>query len=102
MSEPIRQATTSSFPIQDPELAQKLAEMEALIQRIPGMPAPIKKSAASCYADSPFVDDIALVEMPKKFNFPNMKMFDGCNASTKQNGVNSTMTTVTERMSALP
>ncbi|XP_062088680.1 uncharacterized protein LOC133795242 [Humulus lupulus] len=51
--------------------------MEALIQRIPGMPAPIKKSAASCYADSPFVDDIALVEMPKKFNFPNMKMFDG-------------------------
>ncbi|XP_062094064.1 uncharacterized protein LOC133800109 [Humulus lupulus] len=77
MSEPIRQATTSSFPIQDPELARKLAEMEALIQRIPGMPAPIKKSAASCYADSPFVDDIALVEMPKKFNFPNMKMFDG-------------------------
>ena len=51
--------------------------MEALIQRIPGMPAPIKKSAVSCYADSPFVDDIALVEMPKKFNFPNMKMFDG-------------------------
>ncbi|XP_062075032.1 uncharacterized protein LOC133779045 [Humulus lupulus] len=77
MSEPIRQGTTSSFPIQDPELARKLAEMEALIQRIPGMPAPIKKSAASCYADSPFVDDIALVEMPKKFNFPNMKMFDG-------------------------
>ncbi|KAM6583535.1 hypothetical protein CsatB_010537 [Cannabis sativa] len=69
--------TVSASPIADPGLARKLAEMEALIQRIPGMPAPIKKSAASCYADSPFVDEIALVEMPKKFSFPNMKMFDG-------------------------
>ncbi|XP_062119278.1 uncharacterized protein LOC133833030 [Humulus lupulus] len=76
MSEPIRQATTSSFPIQVPDLARKLAEIEALIQRIPEIPAPIKKSAASCYAGSPFIDDIALVEIPKKFNFPNMKMFD--------------------------
>ncbi|XP_062103457.1 uncharacterized protein LOC133814527 [Humulus lupulus] len=76
MSEPVRQATTNSFPIEDPELARKLAKIEAFIQRIPGMPAPIKKSAASCYADSPFVDEIALVEMQKKFNFPNMKMFD--------------------------
>ena len=27
--------------------------------------------------DSPFVDSIALVEMPKKISFPNMKMYDG-------------------------
>ncbi|PON88390.1 hypothetical protein TorRG33x02_157560 [Trema orientale] len=64
-------------PNDDPELTRRLAEMEALIQRIPGVPAPIKKSATSCYADSPFVDEISLVEMPRKFNFPNMKMFDG-------------------------
>ncbi|KAL5789154.1 hypothetical protein ACOSQ2_004042 [Xanthoceras sorbifolium] len=51
--------------------------MEALIQRIPGMPTPIKKSAANSFADSPFVDTIALVEMPRKFNFPGMKQYDG-------------------------
>ncbi|XP_057811678.1 uncharacterized protein LOC131025917 [Salvia miltiorrhiza] len=51
--------------------------MEALIQRIPGVPAPIYKSSENCYADSPFVDEIALVEMPVKFNFPSMQMFDG-------------------------
>ncbi|XP_057808892.1 uncharacterized protein LOC131023369 [Salvia miltiorrhiza] len=61
----------------DPVLARRLADMEAIIQRIPGVPAPIKKSAENCFADSPFVDEIALVEMPRKFNFPHMKMFDG-------------------------
>ncbi|XP_057775189.1 uncharacterized protein LOC130994173 [Salvia miltiorrhiza] len=61
----------------DPALARRLADMEAIIQRIPGVSAPIKKSAESCYADSPFVDKIALVEMPRKFIFPHMKRFDG-------------------------
>ncbi|KAL5564706.1 hypothetical protein UlMin_027870 [Ulmus minor] len=51
--------------------------MEALIQKIPGVPAPIKKSLPHSYADSPFVDSIALVEMPRKFSFPNMKIYDG-------------------------
>ncbi|XP_057790832.1 uncharacterized protein LOC131007937 [Salvia miltiorrhiza] len=51
--------------------------MEALIQRIPGVPAPIHKSSENCYADSPFVDEIALMEMPIKFSFPSMQMFDG-------------------------
>jgi len=58
-------------------VAKRFAEMEALIQKIPGVPAPIKKSLPHSYADSPFVDSIALVEMPKKFSFPNMKMYDG-------------------------
>ncbi|KAK4836985.1 hypothetical protein QYF36_001900 [Acer negundo] len=51
--------------------------MEALIQRIPRVPAPIKKSTTNSFADSPFVDDIALTEMPRKFNFPNMKQYEG-------------------------
>ena len=51
--------------------------MEALIQKIPGVPAPIKKSLPHSYADSPFDDFIALIEMPRKFSFPNMKMYDG-------------------------
>ncbi|KAL5785004.1 hypothetical protein ACOSQ2_007396 [Xanthoceras sorbifolium] len=41
------------------------------------MPAPIKKSAANSFADSPFVDAVALVEMPRKFNFPGMKQYGG-------------------------
>ncbi|KAK0589157.1 hypothetical protein LWI29_010441 [Acer saccharum] len=53
------------------------AEMEALIQRIPGVPAPIKKSTANSFADSPFVDAIAFTKMPRKFNFPNMKQYEG-------------------------
>ncbi|KAK0594522.1 hypothetical protein LWI29_004756 [Acer saccharum] len=59
------------------EFSRRFAEMEALIQRIPGVPAPIKKSTANSFADSPFVDAIALMEMPKKFNFRNMKQYEG-------------------------
>ena len=62
---------------QDPEILKKFVEIEAMIQLIPGVPAPIKKSAPSCYVDSSFVDKIALVEMPQKFYFLNMKLYDG-------------------------
>ena len=65
--------------MQDPEILKMFTEIEALIQRIPRVPAPILKSAPSCYADSLFVDKIALVEMPRKFSFPNMKLYDGTN-----------------------
>ncbi|KAK0575845.1 hypothetical protein LWI29_008097 [Acer saccharum] len=59
------------------EFSCRFIEMEALIQRIPGVPTPIKKSIANSFADSPFVDAIALTEMPKKFSFPNMKQYEG-------------------------
>ena len=58
-------------------MAKKFAEMEAMIQKIPRVPTLLKKSLPHSYADSTFVDSIALVEMPKKFSFPNMKMYDG-------------------------
>ena len=51
--------------------------MEAMIQRIPRVPTPLKKNLPHSYAYSPFMDSIALVKMPKKFSFPNMKMYDG-------------------------
>ena len=51
--------------------------MEALIQKISAVPAPIKRSNANSFTDSPFVDAIVLVEMPKKFSFPNMKQYEG-------------------------
>ena len=58
-------------------VAKRFTEMEAMIQKIPGVLAPIKKSLPHNYADSPFVESIALIEMPKKLSFPNMKMYDG-------------------------
>ncbi|KAK2645890.1 hypothetical protein Ddye_021085 [Dipteronia dyeriana] len=51
--------------------------MKALIQRIPGVLTPIKKRTVNSFTDSPFVDVITLVEMPRKFNFPNMKQYEG-------------------------
>ncbi|KAL5854928.1 hypothetical protein ACOSQ4_004730 [Xanthoceras sorbifolium] len=59
------------------DVACRFAKMKALIQRIPGMPTPIKKSAINSFADSPFEDALVLVKMPRKFNFPNMKQYDG-------------------------
>ena len=51
--------------------------MEAMIQRIPGVPTPLWKSQSYNYTDSPFIDAFALMEMPRKFTFPNMKPYDG-------------------------
>ena len=58
-------------------VAKRFTEMEAMIQKIPGVLAPFKKSLPHSYADSPFMNSITLIEMPKKFSFPNIKMYDG-------------------------
>ena len=57
-------------------MAKRFAKKEAMIQKIPGVPAPIKKSLPHIYVDSLLLKSIALVEMPKKFSFLNMKMYD--------------------------
>ena len=57
-------------------MAKKLAEMEARIQRIPRVPTPFKKSLSHNYADFPFGNSIALMEMLNKLSFPNMKLYD--------------------------
>ena len=59
------------------KLQRRLNEMEDMIRRILGMSASIKKSYVNSYVDSLFADNIALVEMPRKFNFPNMKLYNG-------------------------
>ena len=63
-------------------MTNKLAEMEAMIQRIPGVLTPLRKSIPHSYVDTPFINSISLIEMPKKFHFPNMKLFDGTTAPT--------------------
>ena len=46
------------------KLQRWLNEMKDLIRWIQGVPKPIKKISVNSYADSPFTDNIALVEMP--------------------------------------
>ncbi|KAL0706386.1 hypothetical protein Bca4012_072812 [Brassica carinata] len=38
---------------------------------------PIRKSNPDSYADTPFTDEITLIEMPRKFSFPTIKAYDG-------------------------
>ena len=68
---------SDSSTIANLEFSRRFVEMEALIQRIPGVSALIKRSNVNSFADSPFVDAIALVEIPKKFSFLNIKQYEG-------------------------
>ncbi|XP_074342923.1 uncharacterized protein LOC141680652 [Apium graveolens] len=61
-----------------PESVKKeLQEVREMIQRIPGVPKPLEKATATSYADSPFTDEIARVEILKRFTVPYMKPYDG-------------------------
>lgn len=56
---------------------KKLQNVREMVQHIPGVPKPLEKAAPTSYTDSPFSDDIALVEIPKRFTVPNMKPYNG-------------------------
>ncbi len=47
--------TSTGTPMEQ-AMAKRLAEIEAMIQRIPGVPTPLKISLLYSYIDSPFVD----------------------------------------------
>jgi len=49
---------------------QQYQDLRALINMILGMPAPLEKAGPNCYADSPFVNQIAQVAVPKGFTAP--------------------------------
>ena len=51
--------------------------MQSMVGRLPGVAPPIRRSNPDSYADSPFVEGITSVKMPRKFSFPNIKMYDG-------------------------
>ncbi|KAF2560260.1 hypothetical protein F2Q70_00017376 [Brassica cretica] len=48
-----------------------------MVERLPGLAPPIRKSNPNSYADTPFTDEITLIEMPMKFSFPSIKAYDG-------------------------
>ncbi|KAF3576812.1 hypothetical protein DY000_02031454 [Brassica cretica] len=57
--------------------SKRFDAMQSMVERLPGVAPPIRRSNPDSYADTPFVEDIASVEMPRKFSFPNIKMYDG-------------------------
>ncbi|XP_010687261.1 uncharacterized protein LOC104901388 [Beta vulgaris subsp. vulgaris] len=61
----------------DDPVQQHLQQLEDMIARIPGVPRPMEKATPNSYADSPFADPIALIEVPKRFSVPSMKLYDG-------------------------
>ncbi|XP_056843229.1 uncharacterized protein LOC130495752 [Raphanus sativus] len=48
-----------------------------MVERLPGVAPPIRRSNPGSYSDTPFVKEIASVEMPRKFSFPSIRMYEG-------------------------
>ncbi|XP_074315633.1 uncharacterized protein LOC141651837 [Silene latifolia] len=55
---------------------QQLQDIRSLLSKVLGLRHPMTVATPECYADSPFVDNIALVSMPKGFT-PTMTLYDG-------------------------
>ncbi|KAL0826926.1 hypothetical protein Bca101_050603 [Brassica carinata] len=56
---------------------KRLDAMQSIVERLPGVAPPIRKSNPDSYADTPFTDEITLIELPRKFSFPSIKAYDG-------------------------
>ncbi|KAF3490180.1 hypothetical protein F2Q69_00052272 [Brassica cretica] len=57
--------------------SKRLDAMQSMVERLPGVAPPIRKSNSDSYADTPFTDEITLIEMPRKFSFSNINAYDG-------------------------
>ena len=55
---------------------KRLDAMQSMVERLPGVAPPIRKSNPDAYASTPFTDEITLIEMARKFSFPSMKAYD--------------------------
>ncbi|KAF2614979.1 hypothetical protein F2Q70_00011466 [Brassica cretica] len=56
---------------------KRLDAMQSMVERLPRVAPPIRKSSPDSYADTPFMDEVTLIEMPRKFSFPSIKAYDG-------------------------
>ncbi|KAF3590553.1 hypothetical protein DY000_02020408 [Brassica cretica] len=57
--------------------SERLDAMQSMVERLSGVAPPIWKSNPYSYADTPFTDEITMIEMPRKFSFPSIKAYDG-------------------------
>ncbi|KAF2590686.1 hypothetical protein F2Q70_00038799 [Brassica cretica] len=82
--EPDKEALEGAEKTESPMVAyleqmfsKRLDAMQSMVERLPGVAPPIRKSNPDSYADTPFTDEITLIEMSRKFSFPNIKAYDG-------------------------
>ncbi|KAF2575185.1 hypothetical protein F2Q70_00003766 [Brassica cretica] len=61
--------------------SNKFDTIQSMVERLPRVAPSILRSNPNSYADTLFVDEIALMEMSRKFSFPNIRMYDGTNDS---------------------
>ncbi|KAF3494668.1 hypothetical protein DY000_02053701 [Brassica cretica] len=57
--------------------SDRLDAMQSMVERLPGVAPPIRKSNPDSYANNPFTVEITLIEMPKKLSFPTIQAYDG-------------------------
>ncbi|KAF2577198.1 hypothetical protein F2Q70_00011505 [Brassica cretica] len=50
--------------------SKRFDAMQSMVESLPGVAPPIRRSNPDSYADTPFVEGIASVEIPRKFSFP--------------------------------
>ncbi|KAF3558256.1 hypothetical protein F2Q69_00013885 [Brassica cretica] len=82
--EPDKETPDGAAKVESPMVAyleqmfsKRLDAMQSMVERLPGVAPPIRKSNPNSYADTPFMDEITLIEMPKKFSFPSIMAYDG-------------------------
>uniref|UniRef100_A0A0D3D4P5 Retrotransposon gag domain-containing protein n=1 Tax=Brassica oleracea var. oleracea TaxID=109376 RepID=A0A0D3D4P5_BRAOL len=76
--EPEKTAAESSITAYMEQMFSKRFDaMQSMVERLPGVAPPSRRSNPDSYTDTPFAEEIASVEMPRKFSFPNIKMYDG-------------------------
>ncbi|KAF3549304.1 hypothetical protein DY000_02008178 [Brassica cretica] len=82
--EPDKESLDGAMKVESPMVAylehmfsKRLDAMQSMVERLPGISPPIRKSNPESYAETPFTDEITLIEMPRKFSFPITKVYDG-------------------------
>ncbi|KAF3554575.1 hypothetical protein F2Q69_00013611 [Brassica cretica] len=76
--EPGKAATESSITAYLEQMfSRRFDAKQSMVERLPGVGPSIRRSNPDSYADTPFAEEIASVEMPRKFSFPSIKMYDG-------------------------
>ena len=73
--------TNYSEPMQDvgisPVMAKELQKLRDMISNVPGVVQPIPEVSTGSYRISRFAPPICDAEIPKRFQTPNMKLYDG-------------------------
>src|ERR1043165_2175955 len=60
-----------------PQLARELQKIKDMVSSVPGIVQPIPEVSSVCHRVSRFASPICDAEIPKRFQTPSMKLYDG-------------------------